>query len=768
MNLRIIVILCLCILSGKVHYLYGQRVGLVLSGGGASGLAHIGVLKALEEQEIPIDFITGTSMGAIIGGLYAAGHSVEEITDIVNDPAFILAINGELQQDNLYYFSTAIEDASLIRLKLSTVNLIQKSIPTNLVTPNLMEYELMDLTAQASAAAGYDFDHLMIPFRCVAADITDKKQVVFSNGNLAIAMRASTTYPFYFKPIKVDDKLLFDGGLYNNFPADIMYSEFLPDVIIGSNVTSGYEGPEEDDLLSQIRNMISSQSNFSIDCEYGIIIEPETTIGVFDFSNPNPEIENGYVATIKQIEVIKTFVEDRKSAEDLGKERAEFKAKFRPKKIGEVKVQGDLTRKQRDYLLSMFGPQGKKLEYEFQDFKGQFLRASQDEKLRHIYPISQFNKDSGHFDVNMIVQRERDLTAYFGGNFSSRPINMGYIGLKYNVFGRTSTSIMANSYFGKFYGSALLSAKIDFGGKKRYYIAPHIILNRWDFFRNLATFFEQSRPSYIVKNEIFGGLDAVTSMGNNAVLKLDWRYGETLDNYYQTQNFTAEDTADATRFSLNTFALGIDRNTLNRKQYANKGTRLEISIRGNTGKERTEYGTTIPNNDSILVAQRQWAELGVSYENYFFRKGAFIIGGELDAVYSGKPNFDNYTASVVSAPAWTPIPESKTIFITEHRSRQYAAGALKFIVEVKRNLEVRMEGYVMQPFEIYTRTSDDKAMIENTTNQRYYIGAAAIVFHSPLGPVSLNLNYYEGREDGPWSFLFNFGYTIFNRSVYQL
>ncbi len=767
MNRLSVLLLFLYFLSGNSCDLSAQKVGLVLSGGGASGMAHIGVIKALEEQEIPIDFITGTSMGALIGGLYAAGFSVEELERFVNDPSFILAVNGSLQDSDVYYFSKSIEDASLIRIKLSTENLVQKSIPTNLVTPDLMEFQIMNLTAQASQAANYDFDQLFVPFRCVAADIQNKKQIIFSNGNLSLAMRASSTYPFYFKPIKVDDKLLFDGGLYNNFPADVMYNEFLPDVIIGSNVASGYLPPEEDDLLSQIRSMISSQSNFTLQCDYGLIIEPPSTIGIFDFSNPNAEIEKGYLATLEKIEMIKVFVEERRSEDDLANKRAEFRQKFKPNSIGKVDATGDLSKKQKDYILSMFGPVGKSETYTFNEFKGHFLRVTQDEKFRHIYPISHYNDSAKHFDIGMVVQRERDLTAYFGGNFSSRPINMGYIGLKYNVFGRTSASIMANSYFGKFYGSALLSAKIDFGGKKRYYIAPHIILNRWDFFRNRATFFELSRPSYIVKNEVFGGVEAVTSWGNNTVLKFDLRYGETLDNYYQTENFTPEDTADATRFKLNTIALGIDRNTLNRKQFASKGTRLELSARGVAGKESTEYGTTIPDIDSVRVAYRQWAELRLRYENYFYRKGPFILGAELEGVYSIKPNFDNYTATVISAPSWNPIPESKTIFIDSHRSRKYIAGGIKLVVEVRRNLEIRAEGYAMEPLEVFVRTGENQTSNERLNGQTQYIGAGALVFHSPLGPVSLNLNYYDKREDSPWSFLFNFGYTIFNKSVYQ-
>src|SRR5690606_38680181 len=186
-------IILLMVTTFTVH---AQKIGLVLSGGGAAGLAHIGVLKALEENDIPIDYISGTSMGALIGGLYASGYTVEEITEIVKSESFKLAINGELSNKDVYYFTQDILDASIIRLKISPKRLIRNSIPTNLITPDLMEYMFLDLFEQPAAKAQYDFDSLMIPFRCVASDITQKQEVIFNKGSLALALRASTTYPF--------------------------------------------------------------------------------------------------------------------------------------------------------------------------------------------------------------------------------------------------------------------------------------------------------------------------------------------------------------------------------------------------------------------------------------------------------------------------------------------------------------------------------------------------------------------------------------------
>jgi len=748
---------------------YGQRVGLVLSGGGAAGLSHIGVIKALEENEIPIDYITGTSMGALIGGLYAAGYSVDEIIAIAKSEDFLLAIEGELPEEDVYYFTQDIRDASIIRIKVNPQKLLKTNLPTNLVTPDLMEYMLMDLFAGPAAVANYNFDSLMVPFRCVAADIADKEQVIFSQGSLALALRASSTYPFYYKPVSVDGKLLFDGGLYNNFPADIMYDEFLPDYIIGSNVASVIEPPKEDDLVSQIRNMIMNRTDFTLKCPDGVVIEPQTEVEVFDFESIDEQINVGYYTAMMYIDEILDDIgeEGLKPLNELEKERDAFRNRFPKKKIKDVQVSGDMSEKQKDYLRSMVGPFENDTSYLFEDFKPHFLRMAQDGKIRYVQPTATFNKKLEGYDIGLRAQPEKDFTLYFGGNFSSRPINVGYVGLKYNLFGRTSASLMANSYFGKFYGSLLFRADIDFGGEKRFSIAPMAVLNRWDYFRSYATFFELSRPSFIVKNETYGGLEFKASFGNNAVFISDLNYGETEDRYYQTENFTVEDTADYTRFTLGTIGIGIDRNTLNRKLYANSGSRIRISARGVIGEEFTQYGTT---RDAFeFTDDHSWVEAKLEYQNYFAHFGPFDVGFDLEALYSTKPFFENYTASVISAPAYTPIPESKTIFLDEFRATEYVALGLKSVLEIRKNLELRLEGYAFQPGrEIVRNGSNDAEFSDMNFQERYYIGATALVFHSPLGPVSLNLNYYDSRDEGPWSFFFNFGYTIFNQSVYEL
>lgn len=303
-----------------------QRIGLVLSGGGAAGIAHIGVLKALEERGIPIDYITGTSAGALVGSLYACGYSPEEIEAYVLSEDFQLMTSGKLNTDKQFLFRKDEVNANVLNFSFSRDSILKKSIPLNLVTPSLLDYELMRIMGLTSASMDNDFNKLFVPFRCVASDIVNKKSVVFSKGNLNEAVRASMTYPLYVNPIKIDNVVLFDGGLYNNFPVDIMYHDFHPDFIIGSKVADNPKAISEKDFIGLINQMMTTPTNFELPCKEGITIEPKTTVGTFDFDMVKQAIQDGYDAAKMQLDSLEKFIANKTTKEELSLKRKLFRS----------------------------------------------------------------------------------------------------------------------------------------------------------------------------------------------------------------------------------------------------------------------------------------------------------------------------------------------------------------------------------------------------------------------------------------------------------
>ena len=238
--------------------IHAQKVGLVLSGGGAKGMTHIGIIRAVEENNIPIDYIAGTSMGAIIGSLYAMGYSPDDMEALLRSEDFKRWYSGKVEPKYAYYFKKRIPTPEFFNICFDfkdSLN-VKPQLPTSMVNPIQMNLVFVELFARATAACDGDFDRLFVPFRCIASDVYNKRQIVLGKGDLGDAVRASMSFPFVFKPIEIDSVLAYDGGIYNNFPTDVMRDDFHPDIIIGSVVAANPSKPKENDLMSQIENMV--------------------------------------------------------------------------------------------------------------------------------------------------------------------------------------------------------------------------------------------------------------------------------------------------------------------------------------------------------------------------------------------------------------------------------------------------------------------------------------------------------------------------------
>lgn len=197
------------------------KIGLVLSGGGARGSAHIGVLKALEVQHIPIDAVAGTSMGAVIGGLYASGLSPAQIEALIDSPRWRAAFEQRLPR-RLESFRRKIEDEGfLVKLPLG-LNAGRFRLPKGLVSPQAVVQLLREATLPVATVR--DFDRLPIPFRAVSTDLESGESVVLSSGDLVTAMRASSSAPGVFAPVELDGRWLVDGGLADNLPVEVARS----------------------------------------------------------------------------------------------------------------------------------------------------------------------------------------------------------------------------------------------------------------------------------------------------------------------------------------------------------------------------------------------------------------------------------------------------------------------------------------------------------------------------------------------------------------
>ena len=301
LNTCIIILVCCASLLAQTND--SLRIGLVLSGGGAKGYAHIGVLKVLEEAGVRIDQIGGTSMGAIVGGLYACGYSAAQIEDIFRnlDPASL--IFEEQARWSKSFFER--ENGEKYALSLS-VDDLEILFPTALSSGQLLYDQLAQLTLDHRHLR--DFSELPIPFLCVATNLETGAQVVLEEGYLVDALRASGSFPTLLAPIEIDGKLLSDGGIANNFPVAEVKAKG-PDIIIGVSVEDGLYAKEELNsvlrIVEQIGSFRMAENSRKQQQLCDLLIQPDITgFNVTSFEAIDTLIAHGERAAREQIEAL--------------------------------------------------------------------------------------------------------------------------------------------------------------------------------------------------------------------------------------------------------------------------------------------------------------------------------------------------------------------------------------------------------------------------------------------------------------------------------
>jgi NTE family protein len=285
------------------------RVALVLSGGGARGISQIGVLKAFEKHNIPIDFIVGTSMGSIIGGLYACGYSAGELKAIVDSTDWeeTLSLTDEARRADLFVGQKAARERGFLVIRFDGLRPI---IPSSISSGQRLTTMLNRLILQGYYRPIKSFDDLKIPLRVVVSDLVSGKRVVIGNGSLTETLRASATIPLVFSPVKRDSMLLMDGGLVSNIPVDVARQQGM-DLVVAVNTTSGFRTADELDApwetADQIITIMQQTSNQEELRQADVVVTPDLGDHLSsDFSNLDSLIQLGEQAGERKVEEIRS------------------------------------------------------------------------------------------------------------------------------------------------------------------------------------------------------------------------------------------------------------------------------------------------------------------------------------------------------------------------------------------------------------------------------------------------------------------------------
>jgi NTE family protein len=282
------------------------RIGLALSGGGARGAAHIGVIRVLREQNVPIDCIAGTSMGAIIGGLYASGMSLEEIEQAIDDIDWDSVFDDSTYRADKTFRRKRDDDDFLIKRPLG-FNDGSIKMPLGLVQGQKIDLVLSKLTLPVALID--DFDKLTIPFRSVAADIVTGEQVVLGSGNLATAIRASMSIAAAMAPVLIDGRMLVDGGISANLPISVV-REMGADIVIAVDISTPLKSKDEIGSVLSVTEQLSGfltrrnvQAEIATLTETDVFVEPDLgDIATADFDRIREAVPTGRQAALEKLD----------------------------------------------------------------------------------------------------------------------------------------------------------------------------------------------------------------------------------------------------------------------------------------------------------------------------------------------------------------------------------------------------------------------------------------------------------------------------------
>lgn len=758
---RFFLFLSVCLLL--LPFVQAQKVGLVLSGGGAKGMTHIGIIRALEENNIPIDYITGTSMGAIIGSLYAMGYSPDDMEALLRSEDFKRWYSGQVEPEYGYYFKQNRPTPEFFNIRFSfkdSLHIKPQILPTSMVNPIQMNLVFVELFARATAACSGDFNRLFVPFRCIASDVYNKKPLIMRRGDLGDAVRASMSFPFVFKPIEIDSVLAYDGGIYNNFPTDIMREDFKPEVIIGSVVAANPGKPKENDLMNQLENMIMQKTDYTLPDSLGIIMTFKyDDVSLLDFDRLQELHDIGYNRTISLMDSIKGRIHRRVSAENVRLRRLVYRSNLPQFRFRDIYIEG-ANPQQQAYIKKEFHDEDHEV-FTYEDLKRGYFRLLSDNMISEIIPHAVYDSENDLYSLHLKVKMEDNFSVRMGGSVSTTSSNQIYLGLGYQDLNYYSKEITLDGQIGKVYNNAQLMAKIDLPTRIPTSYRLIASLSTFDYYKKDKLFSKNDKPSFNSKDERFVKLMVALPFLANKRAEISIGYGKLQDNYFQSSviNFD-KDRSDRSTYNLLGGAIGFYGSTLNARQYATKGYFEKLVAQVFSGKEKFIPGN--PTETSVTTKERQsWLQISYMKYAYHTMSPKFTLGWMAEMLYSSKNFSENYTATMLQAADFSPTPHSKLMYNEAFRANQFLAAGIKPIFVFNDMFQFRSEFYGFVPIFPIKKNALNKAYYGKAFSRFEYIGEISVICQLPFGAISAYVNHYSSPKK-EWNVGLTLGWQLFN------
>ncbi len=733
------------------------KIGLVLSGGGAKGIAHIGFLRVMEEAGIHPDYIAGTSMGSLVGALYAIGFSVDSIESLVNHQDWNQVLSNKINYRRVNMEEKKNYGDYIVELPFHGW---KPGLPSGAIKGQELELLFEKLTI--SVASDTSFDQFYIPYRAVATDILTGKAYVFSEGPLALAMRSSMSIPTFIQPVKYKGMLLVDGGLVENFPVSVVL-DMGADIVIGV-YTGGQLLPEEDltSLLAILKQ--SSMMGGTLDAHkqrknVDIYVEPELNdMSAADFNNSREFYKRGYDAAKKKLPELNALADYMKQFDVSIKDRPELKDSVYVTEIDYSNIKKKkymrLTKKllkhsTNRYMHSAEIKERVDLLYGtrlFRKVSYNFSKADSTQGVKLEYDVVE--RESKYLNFAIQYRNESKIGLIVNATFRNVLLPMSKLEFKFRLSEYPAARIRYFNYFG-------YSTKIGSSVSYNLYSSDIPVYDNRVLVANYTRYM----------NNISGDISLFPSI--NSSINLLGRYEVT--NYKKKIDPENPDISNIK--SKSWFAgLSFELNTFDQKYFTNNGVHFRFLVESSLdGKEEyyIEPDTVAanPNIDDFYSLQTDpFLQFSLLFDSYKSLSKKWVMSNEVFTVVSSEPDVEFIHTYLVggmypSDPNQIPflgLPEN-TIFM--NNGFIYRLG---FRYEFYKNLYLSAKINGLFYAEDIRDIINDLPAGENSyigNPENYILGAGVeLAYQSILGPVSVGITANDSYS-GVWTHIrigFNF------------
>ncbi len=735
-----------------------QSVGLVLSGGGAKGIAHIGVIKALEDNDIPIDYITGTSMGAIVGGLYASGFTPEEMMALIESKGFADWSMGTIDRNLTYYFLQEQPTPAMLNINLGERDSVRSVslLPSSLINPLPMNFAFMELFAPYTAQCGGDFNKLFVPYRAVASDITEKRKRVCASGSLGDAIRASMSFPLVFHPIEIDGHKMYDGGIYDNFPVDVMRDAFAPQFMIGVDVSASGSKTDSNSIMEQLEMMIMQHSDYRLPERYGIKMRINLdNYGLLDFAKAKEIYRRGYDMTVAMMDSIKGRVRSRIPSEARRLKREVFKSQTPYLRFDSVSVTGG-TANQDAYIHYLF-THNRPDTFGIANAREAYYRAITPGKISNLMPAAVFNDSTRLFSLDLRATMKDKYSVGIGGFLTTSTNSMLFLSGAYRTLSFNSLDMRLNGWVGQSYLAGEVSAQIRLLRATPSSLQVQAVASRQKYFPRDRFFFQTNEHTLVTADEYFGRLTYGVAAGNSGKVSLAVGYGHTVDKYYHEASELNPRYHELMEQNLAHAVASYENNTLNVNTAPTAGSFYNIKMSGAIGQHY--FSMNLFPDDFRERTSQSWLQAEAVVRHYWALSQSLSLGAELNVVASTRKLLHSYTAAITDAPAYIPSPSMSNVFLPEFRANSYGALGVVPVWRMSSMLQLRGMANVFVPLRPILRNADGSARYGDYCSRAEFFGQLEAMITLPFGNVSA-YGHYSSVSEGKWNFGLTFGIFI--------